>query len=501
MNKQYFGFETAPFTATPGMVFYDRGRHGKVCADIIKNIEEGNPFLCLLADKGVGKTALCHFLLERLGKEGYEVIYLDKVGSSFSAILSSMAVRLGVDQEATLEQRDLSDKVRKYIIDRAVKSRGVILVVDEAEKVFMAGLERLIRFVFEFDEQLNLCLLLAGRTYLSDNVKKLSLACQEAENIKYYRLSSLNQKETGEYIYHHLHYAGLDKDRQRLLFPLPAIEKIYDKSAGNPAKINMVAQVALDNVYAEQGKMVLPAHVQSEQKQADKDGDGAIALVNKKFLAYKWLVAVLFLLLAGAVWFLFAGRGDDNLQSSIDIAPLSLNGNSDGILSPVGKIADQGELVEDNKDDLLNREEVEPVVENKDMSESQKVSSNSDGGTEKQEKRDGDKIFSERLMASTRWIVGGYQGKYTVLLFKAFGHDARDKVKSLLVQDDYFNLVDNLYIQENKYNNPMVVLSYGSYDSIDEAREARNKLPLSMRKYNPFPVLISDSLSDNKPVE
>ena len=67
-------------------------------------------------------------------------------------------------------------------------------------------------------------------------------------------------------------------------------------------------------------------------------------------------------------------------------------------------------------------------------------------------------------------------------------------VASTLVQDDFYQIRDQLYLFRKKTNPPTVFVYHGLYESLDAAREARNNMPVFLRKQHPYPLAVNDAL-------
>jgi septal ring-binding cell division protein DamX len=108
--------------------------------------------------------------------------------------------------------------------------------------------------------------------------------------------------------------------------------------------------------------------------------------------------------------------------------------------------------------------------------------------------RDGEQLYLERLRASAKWLAGTYRNSYTVQLMMLASEQAVPNVKKMLVQDEYFALKDNFYILRKKTSPPTLFVFYGAYDSMEQARQARNNMPLFLRKHHPYALSISDAV-------
>ena len=108
--------------------------------------------------------------------------------------------------------------------------------------------------------------------------------------------------------------------------------------------------------------------------------------------------------------------------------------------------------------------------------------------------RDGDKLFRERRGASATWLAGAYRGLYTIQLMMLTSEQAQASITRMLMQDEYYTLHEQFYILRKKGTPPTFFVFYGIYDSMETAREARNSMPVFLRKHHPYPLAISDAL-------
>ena len=111
------------------------------------------------------------------------------------------------------------------------------------------------------------------------------------------------------------------------------------------------------------------------------------------------------------------------------------------------------------------------------------------------EKRDGRELFQERVRASAGWLAGAYRSEYTIQLMMLTSDQAAANVEKLLVLDEYFTIKDQLHILSKKTNPPTLFVFYGTFDSMDAARQARNKMPIFLRKHHPYALSIADALT------
>jgi septal ring-binding cell division protein DamX len=109
--------------------------------------------------------------------------------------------------------------------------------------------------------------------------------------------------------------------------------------------------------------------------------------------------------------------------------------------------------------------------------------------------RDGRALFDKRVRASAAWLSGAYTGKYTIQLMMLTSESARKNVEKLLTKPSYFSILDKLYILQKKTTPPTLFLFYGTFPSMDAARQARNTMPIFLRKHHPYALSIADALT------
>jgi septal ring-binding cell division protein DamX len=132
---------------------------------------------------------------------------------------------------------------------------------------------------------------------------------------------------------------------------------------------------------------------------------------------------------------------------------------------------------------------VEPSV-----SEPEPTTLHRENGKPPQGKRDGDAIFEKRVRASASWSAGAYRGEYTVQLMMLASDQALENLKKDLIRDPYFGIRNEIYILRKMTSPPTLFVFYGSYKTMDEARQARNNMPVFLRKHHPYPLSISNAL-------
>lgn len=512
MYLEHFQLQTSPFCEEINPeVFFPDGDRERICAQLEDDVKHGRFFIWLVGSEGSGKTLLCRALTLRLGEE-FEVIYIDNPIGSFDDLLRLVCLDLGM--EAGNEEVDLVAELKQQLQRRAKHRQRVVLILDDAEKIFLATLERLLRLPCELDDMAALTLLLAGRPALDANLKQLTVYCTGVDVEHGYVLEPLTREETGRYLNYRLLAAGLDSREHKEIFTEAAIEKIFTSAAGNPRMTNILAEEALRKSCSDQSFLVLLDHVDGNREdRKDRNTKNAVAALfrgskGKKRIFIGCCVMLLFL---GTVFFLVSRSGKIKPDNQVNILPgaretVPASGTSGVTPAPDVNPVPSGP-VDMNK--VRNRDAAvtvqQPVVrrparstegKNKIIHVQRDVVTRElkDSGA-KVVVRDGDALFRKRLRASAKWLGGAYRGQYTIQLMMLSSQRAEENVKKLLIRDDYFSVLDKLHILRKKTNPPTLFVFYGTYPSMDAARQARNTMPVFLRKHHPYALSIADALT------
>ncbi len=502
MYLEHFQLHTSPFReeVDPAVFFPQAGRE-TILQGLQKDLEIGRLLIKIVGLEGTGKTLLCNVLFERL-PDSYEVVYLDNPVGSFDDLLRIINLDLGMEPAGA--EVDLVKELKKQLQRRQKHGQKVVLVLDGAEKIFLATLERLLRLLCElegFSETFSL--ILSGRPGLEANLEQLTVYCTgvDIHNTGYF-LETMTPEETGRYLSFRLLAAGLSADKQQEVFTGEAVEKIFATANGNPRLTNILAEEALQKSCSEKSFMVLLDHVGDEGQPiwTGRKKEDLLQVVegNKRLLAVGAGITVLVLLLV----FLLSGEDE---PSEVTVMPDSLPTASSG--PAVGHEVEKTETEDDlpaapekavesspPKQDATASSDAadKPTASLADQDVTGKdVESQADEAGE----RDGSKLFQERLRASAGWLAGAYRNEYTIQLMMLTSDQAADNVEKLLVQDEYFNIKDKLHILRKKTNPPTLFVFYGTFDSMDTARQARNKMPIFLRKHHPYALSIADALT------
>ncbi len=507
MYLEHFRLTTSPFSEEPDPeVFFPEGGRREILDSLLQDIGSGKPLIKLVGSEGSGKTLLCRVLVERL-PEGYEAIYLDDPVGSFEALMRVICLDLGMEPAGEDGPVNMVEELRLQLRLRAEQHHRVVLIIDEAEKLFLATLERVVRLVCDTEEAGMLTILLAGRTGLDTNLDQLTIYCSNVDINAGYLLAPLSREETGRYLNFRLRAAGMTGEQQQDIFTPEAVDKIYRSARGNLRMTNILAEESLQHSCSDKSFLVLLDHV--DTGPGNRDGDRRsrrAALPSLPAAGRRWWLfagaAVLLLLLLVAV--VMTGRRGPE-QASAPAGPQVADGAAHpGTGTPSARkeptpVEEQVPSPPAPSPPVRTRPEPLPGTGDRAGQARQAGTRNGEAGvaagTAAARQRDGDRLFRERLGASAKWLAEAYRGGgYTVQLMMLTSAGATDNLKKMLTRDSYYGIRDKIYILRKQTTPPTLFVFYGIYDSMDAARQARNTMPLFLRKHHPYALSIADAL-------
>ncbi|NLX17763.1 MAG: AAA family ATPase [Desulfobulbus sp.] len=453
---------------------------------MILDILAGKRLVKLIGRAGSGKTTLCRMVVDRLPSE-YQVIMLRTPVDSFDSLMKEICLELGMDPRGR-QDTDYLEVFPRLLERRIAEHIKLVLIIDDAEKLYLATLERLLQCISDFPEELSWTTLLVGSPGLDAHLDQLSVFCNSIDIHTGYFLDELTAGETRQYLYFSLQTAGMQREEAEELFDEEGMDRIIAAARGNIGMINTLAREVVytsgqDQVAAEQSVALEPA---SSEEEEDIPGweekvhsvweflsvHDLWELLSANRLLTALLIGVPVLFLVTGV-FLWIG---DRAQES---PPVSATDQQKAAAVSEGT-ADNARIPSSSAG-LRSAETGEESVKT-----AAEISSS----------RDGDRLYRERLGASASWLTGIHSGKYTIQLLTVSSDTAQTIVGDTLKEDEFYTLLNELYVFRKRTTPLSVFVYYGLYDSLDAAREARNNMPVYLRKHHPYPLAVDDVLNN-----
>jgi general secretion pathway protein A len=237
-HRKLAGMSEYAFSFAPNPRFYYFSRGHKEVFASIRNLVRGRRGIgIVLAQAGMGKTALLEYLAETLRPESEIALMPGSFDSRADLVRGVMGI-LGIDGPG----KDLSGNLEHFeswLVTKHQAGRLVTLVCDDAQELSTDALENLCLFSdLQAGRHKLLQVVLAGRQGLLEKMNDPRLENAGRRINVYGRLAPMDEAEVRGYILHRLRIAGCT----RQLFTSEALSSIALYSRGIPLNINMICR-------------------------------------------------------------------------------------------------------------------------------------------------------------------------------------------------------------------------------------------------------------------
>jgi MSHA biogenesis protein MshM len=248
MYLEHFGLKAYPFSLTPDTEFFFASRsHQEALNVLLVALREGEGFIKVTGEVGLGKTLLCRQLLNALD-DRFVTAYVPNPHLSAASMRLALACELGLKRPRSgYTQQDLLTWLNAALLTFAADRKQVVVCMDEAQQLPDATLEA-VRLLtnLETEKRKLLQVVLFGQPELDRR-----LADQQFRQLKQritfsYKLSPLDRETVDAYVAHRLRIAGY---RGPKLFTTAAMKRMYRASGGTPRLVNVLCHKALMAAY------------------------------------------------------------------------------------------------------------------------------------------------------------------------------------------------------------------------------------------------------------
>jgi len=244
---EYFGLREPPFRITPHTDFFFTGANrGPTLDALIYAITQDEGIVKVTGEVGSGKTMLCRMLLERL-PENVETLYLANPSLSRQEILGAIADELGIPIEGKATH-SLTRALQDALIERYAKGKRVVLLIDEAHAMPAESLEE-IRLLSNLESKAAKLLQIAlfAQPELDERLAATDMRQLRERITQHFNLAPLKQDDVAAYIEFRLRAAGYHGPNP---FTAEAVMMIAKTSEGLSRRINILADKALLAAYS-----------------------------------------------------------------------------------------------------------------------------------------------------------------------------------------------------------------------------------------------------------
>ncbi|NQT82101.1 AAA family ATPase [bacterium] len=246
MYLDFYGLAESPFNLTPDTSFLFPSRvHREVLAHLFYGVNSRKGFIVVSGEVGSGKTTLCRALLTKLGPDTEAALVLNSFLSELE-LLKTINEDFGIKSKAS-SRKELIDELNDFLLDRRMKGKNVVLIIDEAQNLSFPVLEQ-IRMLsnLETEKEKLLQIVLMGQPELRRLLASPRLRQLNQRITVRHHITPLTKKETVQYVYHRLKIAGSSGN---IVFTEAALNEIYRFSGGIPRVINVLCDQALLSGY------------------------------------------------------------------------------------------------------------------------------------------------------------------------------------------------------------------------------------------------------------
>ncbi|HET8552985.1 MAG TPA: AAA family ATPase [Gammaproteobacteria bacterium] len=248
MYLEHFGLKTYPFSLTPDTEFFFASpSHQEALNVLLIALREGEGFIKVTGEVGLGKTLLCRQLLNALG-DRFVTAYVPNPHLSAASMRLALACELGLKRPRNAyTQQDLLTWINAALLHLASNRKQVVLCLDEAQELPDGTLEA-VRLLtnLETEKRKLLQVVLFGQPELDRRLAERRLRQLKQRITFSYQLSPLDRDTVSAYVAHRLRVAGY---RGPTLFTAAALKRMFRASGGTPRLINILCHKALMAAY------------------------------------------------------------------------------------------------------------------------------------------------------------------------------------------------------------------------------------------------------------
>ncbi|MCK5516634.1 MAG: hypothetical protein KAI39_07150, partial [Desulfobulbaceae bacterium] len=103
-------------------------------------------------------------------------------------------------------------------------------------------------------------------------------------------------------------------------------------------------------------------------------------------------------------------------------------------------------------------------------------------------------LYAGRIAAGKVWESGARDSKYTIQLMALTSKNAEGNLKQMLAQEKYRQQASNFYIFKKNKTPAGILVFYGEYPTIAEARRMTKSIPAFLQKHKPYAISIKGAV-------
>lgn len=296
MYKAHFGLREPPFGITPDTSFFFAcSNYQEALNTLLIATKNGEGFIKITGEVGVGKTLLCRKFMASLDK-GFVTAYIPNPFLEPRTLMLALADELEIPQDKEVDQHRLLKAINHRLLVLAREGKRAVLCLDEAQAMPFETLEALRLLTnLETEKRKLLQIVMFGQPELDRKLQQEAIRQLNQRITFHYHLGPLTKDDMEFYVSHRLSVAGYTGSR---LFNRAAVKALYVASGGVPRLVNILSHKALMLVYGEGKQLVSGRHIQAAASDT--------GTAKKRRWPWAWLGALTLLMVgASAGWAYF----------------------------------------------------------------------------------------------------------------------------------------------------------------------------------------------------
>ena len=276
MYKTHFGLRELPFGITPDTSFFLAcSNYQEALNTLLIAAKNGEGFIKIVGEVGVGKTLLCRKFMASLDKT-FVTAYIPNPFLEPRTLMLALADELEIKLDKAVDQHQLLKSITHRLLVLAREGKRVLLCLDEAQAMPIETLEALRLLTnLETGKRKLLQIVMFGQPELDRKLRSQSIRQLNQRIAFHYRLGPLTEDDLEFYVAHRLSVAGFTGSR---LFDRAAITALYKASGGVPRLVNILAHKALMLAYGEGKQEVTASFVKVAAKDTSAASKGSVLL-------------------------------------------------------------------------------------------------------------------------------------------------------------------------------------------------------------------------------
>lgn len=267
-----FGLSAPAFQLSPDPAFFfGSPAHARALAELRAGAQQGEGFIVVSGEAGLGKTLLVKALLSQLPAE-VEAAHIVVTPAGRRQVLGQVLAAFGVPARGGAPAQQLA-ALEAFLLTLLIKGRRALLVVDEAQGLDREALEELRTLTNLQVGQHNLIqVFLIGQPQLAHLLNSRAMVQLRQRVQAFCRLQPLSAEECTHYIEHRLRHVGWHGEPA---FHDAALAHIHRWSEGVPRRINALCNRLLLAACLEDTNHITPslaertaAELDAEQRRA-----------------------------------------------------------------------------------------------------------------------------------------------------------------------------------------------------------------------------------------